>query len=445
MEVRCKLCGGRLKFEEGSFSAPCEFCGTSQFIFDYLDKESEDYDEQVELIKQEKENFETTYFEYADDILNVDSYCLTSEDFKKIIHFFEKCGDYKDAPTLLLQAKKYFITKVSSFDDCVIANGYLKEMNDLSEEEKSAYEQQIVDMSFSYTIVDLVKRGFVALPPEETSGGKFLELCHKLLEQSARDTDVLEAYEKEAVVYCLNRCVDYIEKNCAHAIENSSDVEALYEIQKLLPMLRQTFAQIRLSGVDEVLDKKISDLDEQRKSLEEERLAKVNVENRRKRIKRIGVFAVVFCIIVSLIGFIAYKVDGYSSKHVNIEVLSKSNIDYNETLADGYIGSGYFYLFEFQITNQSPNDIEMISGDFEIINKDGRTLSSSFLELHCELSAESTSVYDIQLNVKKGHEAVELWNTDLEELTIKFRIKKIEFADGIRRNYDDAKNKIIYP
>ena len=46
---------------------------------------------------------------------------------------------------------------------------------------------------------------------------------------------------------------------------------------------------------------------------------------------------------------------------------------------------------------------------------------------------------------KSGSVARELWNTELEDLTIKFRVKTIHFEDGTNKNYSDTKNRIIYP
>lgn len=445
MEIKCKLCGGQLNFDEGSFSAKCDSCGISQFIFDYLDKDSEDYDDQVEIIKAEKERFENTYREYADDVINADSYCLTSNDFKKIIIFFEKCIDYKDTPLLLALAKKHFIKSISSFEDCSIALKYIEEMDDLTYEEKQKQKEYVSDLAISFAVIDLSDRGYVAILPKELTDENILDVMNKLLEASKKNTDSLNNLEKEIVTRCLKEGVEYIEANCSNAVENSSEIEILFEIKDILPVLKEQFNELHLFGIEGDLERKISELDTKNKIIEQERIEKINQEKRKKRFKKMCVFTVLSLVILTLVGSMIYKANGYSADNLDIKVISKTNVKFNENLADGYTGSGYFYTFEFETTNNSPNDIELIRGDFEIFNKDGRTLSSSSLELHCDLNGKSTDTYNVQLNVYKGNAARELWNTELKDLTIKFRVKTIHFEDGTNKNYSDTKNRIIYP
>lgn len=445
MEIKCKLCGGQLNFDEGSFSAKCDSCGISQFIFDYLDKDSEDYDEQVEIIKVEKENFENTYREYADDVINADSYCLTSNDFKKIIIFFEKCIDYKDTPLLLALAKKHFVKNISSFEDCSIALKYIEGMDDLTYEEKEKQKECVSDLAISFAVIDLSDRGYVAILPKELTDENILDVMNKLLEASKKNTDSLNNLEKEIVTRCLKEGVEYIEANCSNAVENSSEIEILFEIKNIIPVLKEQFNELHLFGIEGDLERKISKLDAKNKIIEQERIEKINQEKIKKRFKKMCVFTALSLVILTLVGSMIYKANGYSADNLDIKVISKTNVKFNENLADGYTGSGYFYTFEFETTNNSPNDIELIRGDFEIFNKDGRTLSSSSLELHCDLNGKSTDRYNVQLNVYKGNAARELWNTELEDLTIKFRVKTIHFEDGTNKNYSDTKNKIIYP
>ena len=176
---------------------------------------------------------------------------------------------------------------------------------------------------------------------------------------------------------------------------------------------------------------------------ESDKPASVN-SNKNKRTK-LYVVAVAVCIIVAvvIIAFCGEKT--YSADNINMSVVSKTNISYNEDLARGQAYSGYFYEFQISVKNDSSRSVERIVGDLEILNKEGKTLSVSTLNLTCNLEADLSQLYAINLNVEKGENARELWNSELQELTIKFRTKEIRFADKVYKEYPDAKNKTIYP
>ncbi len=60
------------------------------------------------------------------------------------------------------------------------------------------------------------------------------------------------------------------------------------------------------------------------------------------------------------------------------------------------------------------------------------------------LSSKSDAYWNIQLNVYKGDNAREIWNTNFESLEITFKITSITFGDGTTKNYSDTKNKIVH-
>ena len=127
-----------------------------------------------------------------------------------------------------------------------------------------------------------------------------------------------------------------------------------------------------------------------------------------------------------------------------MSVISKTNIDYNEELADGNINAGYFYDFNFAIENSSPNEIETIKGVMQITNSGGKTLASTSVEFQGEFKEESIEKVNLTLNLSKGKEARELWDTDLEDLRVTFKIKAIYFADGTNKVYKDAEKMVIH-
>lgn len=444
MEIKCKVCGGRLLFADGEYSAECDSCGISQFLFDYLDKDSEDYQEQVQAIKEEAEHLEQLYLEYADDVINADSYCLTSEDFAKIIRFFEKCGEYKEAPKLLQLAKMCFIGKVSSFADCLKAIDYLEEIDDFTCQERESYKQHLYELAAMFTAKDLMGRGYVVALPQEHSDKNMLAVMEKLLEVSEKSTASLNELEKEIVAQRFSQCVAYIEANIQETIKNATDPEALRKIWSLLPKLKEQFAQIQMQDIESLLNEKVGMLETQRRIVAQQQNLEEQQKKRKERLRKIGIWAIVVSLLLGLLVMGIQKANGYSSKWITIEVLSKTNVKFNEDMADGYVGAGYFYDFILELTNDGPNDVEYIQGQLEILREDGKTLASSSLQMYCDLEAESSVKHKVQLNLRKGTLARELWDTELEDLTIRFRIKEIRFADGTRKEYAKTKSEVIY-
>ena len=102
-------------------------------------------------------------------------------------------------------------------------------------------------------------------------------------------------------------------------------------------------------------------------------------------------------------------------------------------------------MFGFEVENNSQHDIKLIGGTMEIFNANGESLAVSNMELQGKLKGDSTEHWNMRLQVNKGDAARELWNSDLSELKITFRIKKIHFEDGTYKNYSNTKNEIIYP
>lgn len=445
MEIKCKLCGGRLYFDEGSFSAKCDSCGVSQFIFDYLDKDSDDYDEQVEIIKSEKEEFEKNYIQYADDVINADSYCLTSNDFIKCITFFEKCGDYKDSQKLLALAKMRFVGKVSTLSECSLAVKYIDESSDLTYEEKEEQKQAISNLAVSFAVIELDEKGYVAILPEKSSAENVLGVIKKLFHAKDKGTESLSSFEIEIVNRCLNEAFEYIQTNCASAVEECSDMNVLYDLRHFIPNTKEKYAELSFWDIEEIVAKRIEIIEDQNQLIEQERIQEEKEKKAKEKRRITKSYIILGVILLIAASFILYRFSGYSPNKVDIAVVSKTNDTFNENLADGHYQAGYFYVFGFEVENNSQHDIKLIGGTMEIFNANGESLAVSNMELQGKLKGDSTEHWNMRLQVNKGDAARELWNSDLSELKITFRIKKIHFEDGTYKNYSNTKNEIIYP
>ena len=445
MELKCKLCGGRLYFDEGSFSAKCDSCGVSQFIFDYLDKGSDDYDEQVEIIKSEKEEFEKTYLQYADDVINADSYCLSSNDFLKCIAFFERCGEYKDSQKLLSLAKMRFVGKVSNLSECSLAVKYIEESSDLTYDEKESQKQIISNLATSFTVIELSEKGFIAILPEKNSAENVLGVIEKLCKAKNKNTESLSPSEIEIMNRCLSEALDFVQTHCAEAVEVCTDINILYELKHYIPDAKEKYVELTLWYIEEIVTARIETIEAQNQLKEQEIIREEKEKKAKQRQRVIKSYVVLGVILLIAASFIINWLSGYSHNKVDISIISKTNDTFNENLADGHYQAGYFYVFEFEVENDSQHDIKLIGGTMEIFNKDGESLAVSNVELQGKLKGDSTERWNMRLQVNKGDAARELWNSDLTELVIKFRIKKIHFADGTYKNYSNTKSEVIYP
>lgn len=445
MELKCKLCGGRLCFDEGSFSAKCDSCGVSQFIFDYLDKDSDDYDEHIEIIKSEKEEFEKTYLQYADDVINADSYCLTSKDFLKCIDFFEKCDEYKDAQELLSLAKMRFVGKVSSLSECSLAVKFIDESDNLTYDEKEEQKQAISNLAISFAVIELDQKGYVAILPEKSSAENILGVIKKLLEAKDKNTDSLTSFETEIINRCLNEAVEYIQVKCVSAVEECTNIYVLYDLNRFIPSIKEKYYELALWDIEETITKRIEIIEAQNQLIEQEKIQEEKEKKAKEKRRIIKSYIILGVILLIAASFIINWLSGYSHNKVDISVVSKNNDTFNENLADGHYQAGYFYTFGFEIENNSQHDIKMIGGTMEIFNSNGESLAVSNMELQGKLKSNSTEHWDMRLQVDKSDAARELWDSDLSELKITFRIKKIRFEDGTYKNYSNTQNEIIYP
>ena len=80
----------------------------------------------------------------------------------------------------------------------------------------------------------------------------------------------------------------------------------------------------------------------------------------------------------------------------------------------------------------------------DINNSNGKTLATTTINLSGELEAGKKGTWNVQVNVDKGDNAVEIWNSDFSELEITFRIREITFENGTDKRYNNTKNEVVH-
>lgn len=436
MEFRCKTCGGTLRFQEGQLIAKCESCGNSQFVFDFLDKDSDRYQENVRQIEAEKERFEQSYYEYADDILNAESYCLTSSRLKEIIDFFSYANDYKDSATYLDLAKTLFLQHVESYSDCLLAMKYLDDIPPSDDFNKEDFIDVLKKLATSYRYSELINDGYAVSDNSSLSGDNLLSIIRELIEAEKTDTSGLDEYDCEIIRISKNNALKWLEEKGIEIIRNIVSRNLLIQIKACVSELSNKFDFSKSNDYYDAIDSRLQILEIQ----ESERIQRLNEEKqkaqKKKRIIRLTIVSAAVLVVFAIVLSVIIKSNGYSADNISIKIVSKTNDKYNENLADGYIGAGYYYTFGFVVSNDSPNDIKLIRGTMEVFDSLGNSLSTSTVEMQGKLQAKSSATWNIQLNVSKGDNARKIWNSSLDELKITFRIKAIYFTDGTNKSYD---------
>lgn len=392
----------------------------SDFEDDYEDDSADDIDYQYEKNVQE--------------LNDIDSFCSYSSDIKPIIDFFASVGDYREAKKYLIEAKYQYALHVNSFADCLQAVNYLGEIKD----EKDVREAEIkcVEQARKFRFRELQNKGFAVPIYAEITSITFYSTVTKLIDTYKKDLQDIDDFDKGIIEESRENAIKFILENFGKVLEAENKKAELTKIRDAI-LICSPLKESEREGMKSRINEKIALIE-----IAEQQTV------RKKKIKKIttiatvlGVFLIIAIIIASVF---AIRQKGYAADNFKISVLSKTNDSFNEDLADGYRGSGYFYTFKFEVSNGSRHGITKLEGNMDVNNANGKTLSSSTATLTGSLDSKSTGTWNLQLNVYKGDNAREIWNTEFASLEITFRITSITFDDGTTKYYSDTRNQIVH-
>ncbi len=429
MEFKCKSCGAQLHFDQGQISSKCEYCGNTYMIFDFLDKETQRYQEKKHLVNKDNSRYKEIYAQYADMVISPEHYCLSASDFIDIIEFFDSVEKNDKTIELLDHAKLCFINCVESYEDCLLAVKYVEEIKLPLFDDKSEAKSALMRLAYSYRRKELIKSGFAVEVPQTKSEDDFIQLVKSLLLKN----DVyhlFQPFEQEIIRSSRNNAIKYIIDNGKDVINEVTSVSNAKDIQSSLMSLVQK--GILPSGwfLLEHINKRIEFI--------------TNEEQKHKKKQKYIICCSFLVFAFSLLCCLTFTIRGHSIKNISITVVSKTNDAYNENLVSGHRDSGYFYTFVLDVKNSSPYDIKLIRGDMEVFNKNGDLLSTSSAEIRGNILRKSSEKYGIQLHTEKGENASEIWNTSLDELKIVFKINAVHFSDGKIKTYRNVKEIVIH-
>ena len=148
------------------------------------------------------------------------------------------------------------------------------------------------------------------------------------------------------------------------------------------------------------------------------------------------IIAILVILAIAITAFIIIKNIGYSADNLVISVNSKDNYSYDETTAS--------YKFGFVIENKGPNQINGFSGEMVIKNHDGKVLGEINVDFSGYIEPKTSADCNADIKVPVGENAIEIWNSDISELEITFRITSISFGDGKFKEYKNGDAKVVH-
>ncbi len=342
-------------------------------------------------------------------------------------HKIEQTKDY------LQIAKLEYAKRVNSYSDCLQALKFLSEIHETGESKslKEKCQKQLIQ----FRTIELQNKGIAPLYFDEFSSYFLNEVIESLV-ATTKDNQKYNEIDLMIIESCKKQAISYIETNFSNIVDGENKKEQLIKIKNNFLSLNNSVLPSFDKSIKYIEDK-IAQI------IEQERIIA-----HKKKVKKYSIVSAIIAAILIVVMIITLttvnKNNGYKAENFTISVTSKTNDSYNEDLADGYLGSGYYYTFAFTVNNSSPYSTISIDGNMDINNKYGKTLSSSTVTLNGKLEAGKTGNWNIQLNVYKGDNAREIWNTDFSALEVTFKITSISFEDGTIKNYTDTKNQIIH-
>lgn len=398
-------------------------------IFDFLDKETQRYQEKKHLVNKDNSRYKEIYSQYADIVISPEHYCLSASDFIDIIEFFDSAEKNDKTIELLDHAKLCFINCVESYEDCLLAVKYVEEIKLPLFDDKSEAKSALMRLAYTYRRKELIKSGFAVEVPQTKSEDDFIQLVKSLLLKN----DVyhlFQPFEQEIIRSSRNNAIKYIIDNGKDVINEVTSISNAKDIQSSLMSLVQKGILPSGCFLLEHINKRIEFI--------------TNEEQKHKKKQKYIICCSFLVFAFSLICCLIFTIRGHSIKNISITVVSKTNDAYNENLVSGHRDSGYFYTFVLDVKNSSPYDVKLIRGDMEVFNKNGDLLSTSSAEIRGNMLRKSSEKYGIQLHTEKGENAREIWNTSLDELKIVFKINAVHFSDGKIKTYRNVKEIVIH-
>lgn len=423
---RCQTCGAPLRHEDGKGIVQCKYCGTVQSFFD--DERSREYGEKLEA----------EYERNVRSLQGIEDRCVYSSDLIEAIRFFQENIDYKESEKYLTEAKYQYITHTNTYDECVQALLYTEEI--AGYKDSADYREICMKNKRKFRMEQLIAEGRMVRVPYSCGISVMNRCIEKYLCVQKNEGSESRAEEDDGLIRENKaQIAEYINSSLLDSIEQAKDVSELEQLQKNIRELEKSgFLYSAFSVAYKKTESKINAIKKE--------------ENRETKGRRRSIVLAIVCIIVLgavIIGIATYAVnkknEGYLAKYFSLRVLSKENKSFNEELADGYYGAGYYYVVRLRLSNNGAHTLSSLRGNMNLKNKTGEILASFDVSLKANVETYSSATVDLTLHVPTGENAREIWNLQLQDLEFTFQIVSAHFEDLTYKEYKNQPEKRIYP
>ncbi len=178
--------------------------------------------------------------------------------------------------------------------------------------------------------------------------------------------------------------------------------------------------------------------------------AKLTAEERRKRkiIKhsiQVGIGAIILAIILAIVFSVracnnrkelAYH-QKYSEANIVLSITEKTQST-DSSYYDGLVTN-----FKITFTNNSSLDVSSLDGQMVIYNINDLVLYDGTVTLRGDLTAGETHNFNLKLDYRTDDKILELYNADLSDLKVTFKLSSVLYGGWDVKDYPDSKVQIL--
>lgn len=247
----------------------------------------------------------------------------------------------------------------------------------------------------------------------------------------------LQSYKKEMqLLREYNEAYNLFEtKKYEDATKILNELSNVNNFATIVQNAKDLLNKIKVAKKEDAEEKKAKE-EAKKAQLEAERVVREKAEKKKKLIKIVVSLSVILAILVAIIIGVssskAKEESKYGASNITISVVSKTN---GSQTYDGYTTN-----LKIAVTNKCTEKITYLKGSMIISTNGGIELWSGEVSLTGNVYGDGgTGSWNLELS----GDSSELWNYNLTQLKIRFKITGAHF-DGITKTYSED-YKIIYP
>ena len=373
---RCPACGGTIVILENASIGACDFCGTAYSLSE-LQKIRETLASAQSVMKEKSgDPDKIEHYESALDTSEADEISL---------------GELCKKAEMALESEQWNVA--NSFSDELLRR----------------------DPKFAKAYLYKLLAEFKVFKKEGLAN----------LEEPFDDSDNYRLLIRFADVYLQMEINNYSEtvKNKHHAKTLENRYQAL--CRKLATASIGKHYQEAANGFRDLGDYKDS------KKLTAEALGKFKYdtkkEQKKKTLKKLLVAIIILGVVFAVVGVPLLKEASYRAELFTVEVTDKVNVDYDS--------SNVTVVFKFNINNESVHDAKYLEGYITISDTQGTVLATGTTWFSGVIASQNKNYHEVSFDFKRDGVGVEIWNADISELIITYRITEIHFDAGTIKEY----------